>query len=533
MKIPRKSDLISLQEVYKTDDKIAEALGGIPEYLVAYWRRKKGVPLWSEPKFSQQQIGELWERFGDDFRCGRELNLSKAAFYSWRRKYGILEKPAELKLEQLELRLPGDFVPETPKTVVKGDKPRTSTVKIIDRATESWPLFPSKVEGDAKIPADWTVQRDGTGENAPFIISPGPTLQRPASTSLEIPPANAHQPFWLSPMRGDLAWQLIEARAVLPGQLVIAPRPHLAGLGGVGILVLEPDIIKSLSGVGVPGCAPGSSPTLPRVARVEVTRHLPADADVEDIAMAMIDAPWRDKIHGRILELVGAPIERLTVDRKVKLCSSLVTLGAAAAIVTFDDTIRRHYGRILMGRFPQTHPDRTAVYDEEHFLEGRSIEPRVGILENADPSRADSSLQGTKESRGGWTILPADQAPKAGGVIIGPDALPYEIELCATLLKDRSGSPGFPPVTPPVIVCPGTQQVYDLAFRKGWAQAIIKAGGSIVDLALARRLGEEGLVGLVRSGSDRRATVTSLSSSPGRGNVSGTQTALSRLASAP
>ena len=69
MKIPRKSDLIRLQEVYKPDDKIAEALGGIPEYLVAYWRRKKGVPLWSEPKFSQQQIGELWERFGDDFRC--------------------------------------------------------------------------------------------------------------------------------------------------------------------------------------------------------------------------------------------------------------------------------------------------------------------------------------------------------------------------------------------------------------------------------------------------------------------------------
>lgn len=444
MKIPRKSDLISLQEVYKTDDKIAEALGGIPEYLVAYWRRKKGVAPYSEAKFSEKQIRELWERFGDDFRCGRELNLSKAAFYSWRRKYGILEKPAELKLEQLELRLPGDLFEEAPKKVEKLDTPHTSTAKILARAAESWV--------GAKVPADWILQREVEGEFAPFIFSPGPKLEKPTTDLYaEIPPADARVPFWLSPWRGDMAWQLIESRAVLPGQVVSAPHGELGGLGGVGVLVLEASQIANS----------------PKVARVEVTRRIPAESDVEDIILAMIEAGWHKTLAGKILEVVGPPIERLTVDRKVKLCASLVTLGAAAAIVTFDDSIRRHYGRVLQGRFPQTHPDRTAMYDEEHFLEGRSIEPKVGICENGE-----------------WKIVPADHSPASSGVIVGPDALPYEIELCAQLLEGKHIGPG----DPPVIVCPATMQVYHTAFRKGWAQTIVNAGGSVVDVAMGRRV---------------------------------------------
>jgi len=49
----------------------------------------------------------------------------------------------------------------------------------------------------------------------------------------------------------------------------------------------------------------------------------PAESDVEDIILAMIEAGWHKSLAGRILEVVGPPIERLTVDRKVKLCASL------------------------------------------------------------------------------------------------------------------------------------------------------------------------------------------------------------------
>ena len=70
--IPTKAELIQLQKLYKTDEKIGERLGGVPAYLVAYWRRKKHVPRHSVPKFSEKEIKSLWERFGDDDRCGLE-----------------------------------------------------------------------------------------------------------------------------------------------------------------------------------------------------------------------------------------------------------------------------------------------------------------------------------------------------------------------------------------------------------------------------------------------------------------------------
>ena len=87
-KIPKKAELIQLQKLYKTDEKIAERLGNVSPQLVAYWRRKKNIPKHLFAKFSPDEIRELWERFGDDYRCGLELGISKAAFYNWRRKYG-------------------------------------------------------------------------------------------------------------------------------------------------------------------------------------------------------------------------------------------------------------------------------------------------------------------------------------------------------------------------------------------------------------------------------------------------------------
>lgn len=106
MKVPRKEELLKLQAQYKTDRKIGQVLG-VPAYLVAYWRRKKKIPKYSLPKYGFEKIKELWETHGDDRKAGKELSISKAAFYKWRRKYNLLEKPKVLKLAQLEFLLPG------------------------------------------------------------------------------------------------------------------------------------------------------------------------------------------------------------------------------------------------------------------------------------------------------------------------------------------------------------------------------------------------------------------------------------------
>ena len=73
---------------------------------MAYWRAKKKIGAYSFPKYSEEKVQELWNRFGDDEKAGAELNISRAGFRQWRRKYGINQRPVHLSLEQLELALP-------------------------------------------------------------------------------------------------------------------------------------------------------------------------------------------------------------------------------------------------------------------------------------------------------------------------------------------------------------------------------------------------------------------------------------------
>ena len=441
MRSPRKTELLRLQTLYQTDAKIAEVLA-VPEYLVAYWRRKKGLPRYNAPKFSREQIVELWERYADDFRCGRELNISKAAYYSWRRRYDVLDKPAVLKLEQLELRLPGAIEsPASPAAV----SPKTGTQKIRDRCRGDWP--------EAELPADWRLTSLPATPAGMLVLSPGPDPSSPraAPVAEALPRAEITNPAWISDEYGLMEWQLTEACTLLPGQLVIGPKGAMPGVGGVGVLYLDEDSARQSH----------------RILKIELTRKLGQKADVEDVILTLlerkVDRDWGDAI----VELLGAPIERLSIDEKVKLCSLFVHYGAIAALCPFDDTMRRHFGRLLRGRFPQCHPDRTATYDGEHFLEGRNVgQTVVAALEN----NAHRVITVGENDR--------------GGVIIGPSALPYEIEITAGIVQGRRVNPGQP-----LLVCPATPDVYRLSQRRGWTDAIIAAGGSVLDVSLTRSMG--------------------------------------------
>jgi hypothetical protein len=445
MKAPRKSELLRLQALYKTDARIADALA-VPEYLVAYWRRKKGLPRYSAPKFSREQIEELWARYGDDFRCGRELNISKAAYYSWRRRYGILERPAVLKLEQLELRLAGDSQPSSSPVATT---PKTGTRKILDRSRHDWP--------DADAPADWRLAQAPTRSRSAVALMPGSDIAWPRSAPAAepLPRTVFTDPVWISEDCGLIEWQLVDARAVVPGQLVLGPRGIAPGIGGIGALYLENN------GAANP----------PRVLKVELTRKLGIRVDVEDVVLTLLERGVHSDWDDAIVEFLGVPIERLSIDRKVKLCALTVHFGAHAAFCPFDDVMRRHFGRLLRGRFPQSHPDRTAVYDGEHFLESRGVTPKVARHSDSAPH-----------------VTPASGEDR-GGVIIGPAALPYEIETVAGIVRGRRIAAGQP-----LLVCPATAEIYRLSQRKGWTDAIVGAGGSVLDVSLYRHMGHDRLI---------------------------------------
>jgi homoaconitase/3-isopropylmalate dehydratase large subunit len=207
------------------------------------------------------------------------------------------------------------------------------------------------------------------------------------------------------------------------------------------------------------------------VLKVELTRKLGMKVDVEDVVFTLLERGVHTDWGDAIVEFLGVPIERLSIDRKVKLCALTVHFGARAAFCPFDDVMRRHFGRLLRGRFPQSHPDRTAVYDGEHFLESRGVAAKVA----SDTGNAPSIESASNEIR--------------GGVIIGPGALPYEIETVAGIVRGRRLA-----AEQPLLVCPATPELYRLSQRKGWTEAIVGAGGSVLDVSLYRHMGTDRLI---------------------------------------
>jgi len=451
--MPRKKDLLELQRQYRTDKKIGEALGGVPEYLVGYWRRKKNIPPYSAPKFSPKEIEEAWLRHGDDFKAGRELSISKAAFYSWRRKYGIHEKPTSLQLEQLELHFRSANGPYA--LTSRSPAPASTTAKLWRRIVEN-------STEDTFIP-DWFLRdhHDKVAGSFLFELFPGRDQKAPSpppeSVDSVLSRPSGNRSVWGDRRFGRPDWQLIDGRVIRPGETVAGGGPDMGGLGGIAVL-----------------CLPKNLDPKTTVCKVEFARHAGPRADVEDRFLEFVrchpPALWQDSI----LEFLGIAVERLTVDRKIKLTQLATSFGAAAALCPFDDGIRRHFPRNAKLKFIKAFPDRGAVYDKEFLLEGRAKDVHVGIYDQ------------------GWKVYLGEKAAghPVHTVIVGPDALPYEIAYTAEVLGGRRI-----PRNVSFLILPISTETVCESRRRGWLENLVSAGASIVDPRLAIRIGLDTLIG--------------------------------------
>ncbi len=353
MKMPTKEELLRLQKIYRTDKKIGEALGGIPEYLVAYWRRKKGIPRPSFAKYSEAQIRELWERFGDDFRCGRELGISKAAFYSWRRKYGIKEKPQALKLEQLELRFGMETKMGTNGTYV--EYYQTAYHKIVARAAGRDNVRTGEIvraEPDLFILPDH-IADDGLAhevESKCWWTRPVGLLQAGDHGS-----GGSHtldRPF-------DCLWKGL----IKPNQLIVTTHPELYSLGAFSstVITLDAEHAKNaLDGM--------VEIRIPPVIKVTVAGKITKNLSVVDLMGFYIYKLEADSFRNRIIEFSGSGIEKMSGEEKMAICYMARLAGAESVFCLFDELTRRFLAQRTKVNDKILFSDRTAHYDAEYLL---------------------------------------------------------------------------------------------------------------------------------------------------------------------
>ncbi len=502
-RIPTKAELLQLQKLYRTDEKIGERLGGVPAYLVAYWRRKKGVPKHSQPKFSEKEIRDLWERFGDDDRCGLELGISKAAFYNWRRRYGIREKPAFLKLEQLELNFPG--MKTSAHSAALWNK-QSVVQKILARTGGKGKV---EVGQEVTVEPDLVILRRHVDKLLgrllttadEYVFNSGKILLNYPSwvTADHDDPAELHRRLREFAGRqrlknvfdftaGAVHQMAMESGHVVPGTLVFGSDDRTCALGcmaGIGAAI-DPDRMTGLLTSG------SVAVSVPDSIRIDVSGRRGRGVYAKDIALSIIKRLAQGEVAGRSIEFYGSAISQMGISERFTLCGLAGVAGAYSATCQFDSTTRRYLMQRAPNNLEPVVSDKNAVYENLYQVNVEQLQPQIAGPNGLDNIRPIGEVEN----------LPVQL------IIIGTAANGRfdDLRIAAEILKGRQISPECR-----VFVLPASRATYLEALRKGLVRMLSEAGAQILPPGFCSRDGYP----MVQLGDGQRALSTANHASPG------------------
>lgn len=471
-KIPTKAELLQLQKLYKTDEKIGERLGGVAAYLVAYWRRKKNIPKYSLPKFSEREILNLWERFGDDEKCGLELGISKAAFYNWRRRYGIKEKPAFLKLEQLELDFPNSRASVSPSTLF-GKQSMAEKILALAVGKEKVEIGQTvEIEPDLVMLHNEVsrIINDFRNAGSEFVWNPNKivicadsflkTVKNDIATI-----SNKQLKDFIKrqgiknffDVREGLAHQVvIEKGLVLPGQFLAGTDRRAISFGSLGVLAVTVGD-DEMAGIWSSGrCRFKVPPTV----RINVTGRKSRGVYAKDVILSVLKQLNNDKMSGKVVEYGGSAISQMSVSERFTIAGMSQELGVRAAICPYDSTTRRYLTGRIGGNFKPVMPDKDAEYDEMYQVSIDQLTPQIIC-----PGR---SIKPVAELEG----LPVNQ------VILGSHTNGRfdDLRVGAEILKGKKIHPDCR-----LLVYPVSRKVYLEALKKGLIRVYVEAGAMVMN----------------------------------------------------
>lgn len=470
-KIPTKAELIQLQRLYKTDEKIGERLGGVPAYLVAYWRRKKNVAKHSQPKFSEKEILNLWERFGDDDKCGLELGISKAAFYNWRRKYHIKEKPAFLKLEQLEFNFPGL-------------KPNSGTISLYNKQTIVQKAIAVQLDTETiEIGQQYEIEPDivlsnGNSNNIlnSFLASKTDLVWNPNKISISLMQSN-HKKNSSNPDTNKLIREFVKRQGIkgffessdgcshqvvlekgkiLPGQFVVGSDSFTLSHGAVSAYAQTvPE--ESIAHIWSTG---RTTITVPQTVRIEINGRRSRGVYGKDIALHLLKELHNENLSGKSIEFYGNVISQMSISERFTLCNLSQKLGVVSAICPFDSVTRRYLTGRTLEHFNPLIADKNAEYENIFQLQIDSLKPLAA-------SCKDDTITNLSELENIPIRL----------IVIGTsnNGRFEDLRSAAEILKGRHLSPDCQ-----LMVYPGSRSVYLEALKKGLIRVLVEAGATIL-----------------------------------------------------
>jgi homoaconitate hydratase family protein len=470
-KIPTKAELIQLQKLYKTDDKIAERLGNVTPQLVAYWRRKKNVPKHSYPKFSWEDIRDLWERYGDDYRCGLELGISKAAFYNWRRRYDLKEKPAFLKLEQLELKLGG------PNEIMRISRYGCQTIaqKILaDRAGMEKVENGQEVAVEPDLAMSPINASDVIGEFTkkglnfvwnpnrivvPLDCLPSAKTKSKAESRQIIREFTRKQniKYFYDFGEGACHQIIVEKGHILPGQLAFGTDRYLSSYGCLGAFGMEIGLTDMVN-LWANGRL---EVTVPSTVKININGKMRPGVYVRDIVHFIAKKLGIKGLANKAVEFNGVAVSQMSISERFTLCGLMREAGAVAAIVPYDSTTRRYMMRRTKMPYRPALADKDAIYEDTYEFNVDNLSPQI-----ARPHSFDNVVP----------VYEAEGQPVERIFIGGnPNGRFDDLRIVAGILKGRKINSGVR-----LYINPCSQSVFLEALKKGLIRALVESGGVVM-----------------------------------------------------
>jgi 3-isopropylmalate/(R)-2-methylmalate dehydratase large subunit len=470
VKIPHKKELIELQKKYRTDKRIGEALSGVPAYLVAYWRRKKKIGRYDYPKYSEEQIKELWERLGDDAKAGRELRIGSHAFRRWRKRYKLKEKPVQLKLEQLKLELDINFnlLRKSMKYTIAGNllasKAGKKKVEVGEIVEVEPDLAMSHDNAALVIKQFRQIGVDKVWNNKKIVI---PLDHRVPAESEKT--AIAHKSIRefvreqeiknFYDIREGVCHQVVVEKAhLLPGQLAVGTDSHTTSYGCIGAIstgigATEMAVVWATGRIWL---------LVPETIKITIDGRLPKGTYAKDVILNLAKRLTVEGANYKAIEFYGSTVKEMSISERFTLSNLSMEMGAKFAVVPFDETTQTYLAGRTNKNYQPVFAGDEAEYVQEVELRVERMVPQVACPHNVD----------NVKNVGEVTSIRIDQ------VFLGSctNGRLDDLEIAAEILRGRQVHRDVR-----MIVIPASRSIYLEAMERGYIRDFVEAGAVVLN----------------------------------------------------
>ncbi len=252
---------------------------------------------------------------------------------------------------------------------------------------------------------------------------------------------------------------LPEKGLVVPGDVIIGADSHTCTHGALGAFS---------TGMGSTDLAfamitGGNWFKVPESIKVVLSGKPPRHTTGKDIILEIIRMIGVDGALYKTLEFTGSTIKHLNMDDRFSMCNMAIEAGAKNGIVAYDDIAKEFLADKNLAREPRIHySDADAKYDTVLEINVAELEPVIAYP--FLPSNGHSLTQAVNDK------IKIDQS------FIGSctNGRLGDLKIASEILKGKRVHPDVR-----LIVTPGTQKILKEAFKLGYIDAIIDAGGVV------------------------------------------------------